>query len=458
MPEPRPGPIAALCAALALTACPARVPSALRLDPPPTPAEAAEAGPVADRDSLIAAVIHGDPLARTPRLPPLTEVPPGGEALVDALTRLGELERLSERAADDAPLLAARAQGTEVPAVLRGYRLGIAEQLLAAWQGDPTRPELLPLATLLTELAPPEEGAAVARHPLLALTGAAPFAGALLAWAERWALWGWVEAPGAPLSAVAAALDQPQFDDLRRTAPAQLIEARAAGRRDTVRGDIAAAALARATSLALEEAAADRDREQGAWADRRAEVAEALGARDPIGTLLATAADAALDDATTPRSAGVFVVASQALRLRGTCARPPCGGPDRVASLAAAAAWDPEVAGWSSTWRAIALKRAVDGYTVGHDTVRFPVALLDLTDALLGTGAAPPPVTLLTRRTEDAEVLRALATAVGGDATTLDDLLVPLGAHLARVAAEARATAPEASRALLDRIAARAVP
>jgi hypothetical protein len=121
-----------------------------------------------------------------------------------------------------------------------------------------------------------------------------------------------------------------------------------------------------------------------------------------------------------------------------------------------AGSWHPDIDPLADIWRAAALKSAVDSMDVGHDTVAFPFALVDLTDALMGTGASPLTMDLTRRRYAEPKVWGWLTASLGSDeATTWEDARRAIGTHLQRVAQEAAAGA--ADDAWLQRVAKRAV-
>src|SRR5690606_31831546 len=151
-----------------------------------------------------------------------------------------------------------------------------------------------------------------------------------------------------PLEPVARRLRSSQYDALRGSALGDLVLARAEGRTGPV--DDGFEDLRRATLLALQKAAADRDREQAAWATvRKASVAE-LGDEDPVGALLARATATLTAAAGDQRAAGGALLALNAGRWHGSCeerqrVRSPaaCRGLDRVDAIGAAGHWAPDV-------------------------------------------------------------------------------------------------------------------
>lgn len=446
--------------ALAL-ACSRQLPTALSLPGAAGEVAAAPAAaPITDAPSALAWVIRGDPLCRRPRLPTPDQLDgiAGTEALADAGETIAGLEGPGRDLIGGLRLQEDQHPGTAVVGMTRGYRLGIADRLLATWQGDLSSPELAQLAPLLTPLAPDPTLDRRMRHPLTFLTtDGQPLPQALRAYGDRWVLEGWLDGPGIPLGPIRDALAATPYDDLRASALGQLVVARADGRSgDPVAG---LADLRQATALALQRAAADRHAEQGAFSDARRAAGEALGTDDPVRFLLQRAAARLTAAGADPRAAGGALVAITALRLQRTCERAPCSGLDRTATLARGEAWSDDLADVARAWRVIALKDAIDSMDVGHDTVVFERALVDLVDALAGTGAPPLRASLLTHRAPEPEVWAVLGAAVGDPTpSTWDDLRVPLGTHLADEARLALAVATDDTRPLLDRILRRAVP
>jgi len=92
--------------------------------------------------------------------------------------------------------------------------------------------------------------------------------------------------------------------------------------------------------------------------------------------------------------------------------------------------------------------------------VLFPRAMVDLTDALIGTGAGPLEAQLLRRRTPDPAVWLALGRSVGTEAVTdWEGARIALGGHLEAQATQARERCDDdALDPLFDRIIRRAVP
>lgn len=433
-----------------LAGCARPLPDHLRLDPPPAaPPPGAIVAPITDRASALAATLGRDPLARRPGRPDPEAVrvhAPAVEAFLDA----------SRGVPSDAPrpaLLALEAAqvGTEAVGLARGSRLGLADAALASTLVDGRAAErrALLLGTALTD---GPDDPANPRGPLDWAGGRAGFAEL----GARWVLAGWLTGPEVPLAPVAAALAGSPFDALRGRPLGRLIGARAEGRRADP--SAARADLARATHLALQQVAADRDAEQGAWADTRRREAAALGVDDPVRALLERAFEGLLADAGDPRSAGLALVAATALRVIDRCPDAPCGGLDRAETLRAAGRWDPAAGEAGAIWEVIFWDRTLATLAAGRDTGLFPTAATDLADLLLGTGA-PVDAVLLRKARPDPTVWLVAARAVGEEgATDWETAHVALGRHLRARAAEAATRASIDDRPLLERISARAVP
>ena len=276
-------------------------------------------------------------------------------------------------------------------------------------------------------------------------------------YADRWVLQGWLVDPSVPVQAVAPLLASPQFDQLSQTPLGRVLQARAAG--DAVDSNEGWTDLTRATTVALQQAAADRDREQAEWADLRATLREELQADDPVAALLGRAFDQLAPGAADPQQAGGALLAFAAARWVGECGQAPCAGLDRVQAMGNAADWAPQVEPLAAIWRVIALKEALDTLEVGRDTALFAGAAADVSDALLGTGAGPIDAAVLTRQRPDASVWLALGRAVGVEVVEWEGVREAIGKHLHRHALDASRRVNDAdSKARLERIARRAIP
>lgn len=411
-----------------------KVPTHLQVQPPTTDAVDRS---VTDARSAVALLARRDPLVRAPTVPdrPSAAALTGDPWLVAWMDGTLALER--QQGDPDAGLEALESQwpGTPVVALTRGQRLRLVETALARSQtlDDATEAQI---AGWLTPLRPDQADTGLPRKPLdwFATPGELP--AAARAWGERWVMVGWLDAPAIPVTALLPALTAPMYDGLRATPTGALLLARAQGASGPV--DAAWADLRRATSLALEQSSADRDSEQRAWSDRKKAVAAELGSDDPIRTLLERSLAALTAAAGDDRAAGGALLAHGALRLRNQCADAPCGGLDRVDQIATAAAWGTEPAELAAIWRVIALKDAVDRMDVGAESVAFPGAMVDLVDALAGTGAGPMAADLLRVRRGEARTWHNLALALGAEGVTdWAGARQALGAHLDREAKDA---------------------
>lgn len=442
---------------LLMGACVRPLPPYLAVDPPTTAQEAPTE--VRSTEDLVALLLGGDPLARAVRLPPGVEAPDASAEPL--LAYLHEVEVL-ERGATDFDVALARAsrgaRGTLAEPFDRGYRLGVVETALATPAGAPEAMETR-IAAWLTPMAPGDPDNRLARRPLDWLTGPGDIREPLRNYAEDWVLRGWLVAPSIPLGPIAHDLEGPQYDGLRGSRAGRLITARAADAHGGAT-DEAIADLERATLLALIRVAADRDREQADWATRLTAEREALGSSDPIEHLLRRAFDRLLEDAGDDRAAGAALLASAALRWDGDCEQTSCVGLDRASDLAHAPVWSADLAWMARAWQVIALKGALDTMEVGHESVLFPKALVDLCDAVLGLGAGPLDGDLLRRRTPDPAIWLALGRAAGEDGIVdWAGARVALG-QILRTAASAPELAemPAEGRDSMDRIFRRAVP
>ncbi len=432
---------------LALAGCP-RAPLPAHLQP--ESAEVVASRPVTSRDDLLAALLRGDPLARSqPRvdLDTAARFDPDLAAWLAAAAGPDAEERARQLGHGEASV-----RGTAAVALGRGRRLARAERLLA----DPTADEQTArqITALLTPLTDPDRGAAqVVRSPLDVFAGQGSARSRALAAADPWVLAGWLDGPGIPLGPVADALDAPMHDRLRLMPLGALIQARA--RNADGPAEAGWADLERATTLALAQAAADRDKEQAAWRERRASVAAELGAEDPVRALLSRARPALTAAAQDDRAAGGAVVAIHAERLAESCAT--CGGLDRVDGLGAAARWHPDAGRLGALWQVVATKQALDHLDVALHRPTFPQALLDLLDALLGVGAGPFPVAVVERGSPGPALWLDLSRGLDLESTDEAEVRAALGAHLRTLAELALSTEDDPERReILTRIARRA--
>ena len=436
---------------LGLLACPRPVPPHLQLDPVE---ERAQQGPVTSLSQALERSLAGDPLARRVELVPMAQLSTLEQAEAMGAWHQAVIAVEQRGAALPGTMRRVEAQwrGTPVVALSRGYRLQVVQRSLAVEdRPSPSTQEMV--LGFLTPLVSPE-GTQLSGSPLGWMSEPTQLKGEVLSRADQWLLAGWLDGPDIPLEPVAAALDAPQYDSLRDTPMGRLVQARVRG--EGTPEDESWERLQRATLLALTQAAADRDREQAAWAELRDAEQQVLGVEgDPVAIHLQAAFEGLLPAATSDREAGGALLAAHALRWNQGPAR--AGLLDRVDGLSSAGRWDPELRTLSLVWRTIALKRALDGMDAGRDTVLYQRARVELVEALVGTGAGCFETPLLARPADERAWL-ALGRAVGAEATT--DWVrarVALGAHLEREATTAlEATDDPEMRALLQRIARRA--
>ncbi|MEZ4323464.1 MAG: hypothetical protein R3F61_38730 [Myxococcota bacterium] len=445
----RPG---ALLGLALLAGCPPKVPEHLRVvTQEDTKAAALE---FENREALVDAIVARDPLVRAPALPDaahaLTLDAPVG-------SWIEEVKALEEGDGDPALIMGQveeRYPESEVVAFSRGYRLRRAENRLGNLTGSGDGALGVDLALLVTPLRQGPESEGLTRSPMRFL-GDDP-GKALHVYGERWVLAGWLASPRLRTSPVTRALDQPQYDGLSESPTGRILANRATSGEPSAAG---LAALERATLLSLTRAAADRDSEQAAWADLKQAAREELGVDGPEEALLELAyTELSAATASDTAAAGAWVSAT-GLRWLDACPDAPCGGFDRTEAFTNATRWGAEIAPLAHAWRVIALKDAIDTMDAGHDTILFPTAIVQLADALLGTGAGPLDMAILRRSRGDATVWLGLARAVGADgATDWGSARTALGAHLEAVAKSAIEANPDNELTpLLERVAKRAV-
>ena len=439
-----------------IAGCAKPVPAHLALSVPDEDHETE--APLVDLASVLAFMIDGDPLSRRPRFPDEEALPDNAEGLeviTGFIAAVRQLEMGRGERVGTLQRLAREHAGTSVQPLARGYALGIAERPLA--QPDPQMDEMVEALSLLTGLPPGSADApAQARHPF-AWLGAEDDTRLVRNYADRWVLTGWLDAPDIPIESVATALTATQFTLLADSPTAKLITARAKGASTPTPG--AFDDLARATLLSLTRAAADTDRELGNWADQKHEIGQGLGTTDPVNFLLDRAFSGLIANAADDKDAAAAMLAIQADRWHETCAWTPCAGTDRISAMTAAGRWNAEVHDLVRIWQVIALKDAVDSMDVGHDTVLFPKALLQLTDALNGLGAGPLDITLLRWNRPDPHAWESLGAAVGREGTSdWDTVSLAVGGFLQNEAnSVAEQTDDAAITSLLRRIAKRAL-
>lgn len=440
-----------------LAACSRKVPEHLRIDPPDQQDPAAAA--IIDVSSALEAMLGSDPLGRAPHLPDwetLNEID-GAEALAAYVERIQAVERGEGQVERALQQLEDEWRASAAVALARGYRLRIAENHLARTQAarEDTDDRIVSLITALS--ATPTDDA-LPRTSLQWLVEDGPFEEPVRTYADRWVAVGWLASPRIPVQVLVPLLEAPQYDVLRATPTGKLLLARAKGA--SANTTDAWADLRRATHLALQAAAADRDSEQADWAEVRRAAADELGAVDPVVALLRRAADQLTAGATEDRAAGGALLALAALRWSHACGSPPCVGVDRIETVQLSEAWHADIRPLASIWRVIALKSSIDSLEVGRDTALFPTAMVGLVDALLGSGGGPLDVRLLRERRPSAATWLAIARAIGTEGVTdWEGTRAALGDHLADEARRAAAlTGPGETAHLLARIARRAVP
>lgn len=405
-----------------LLACPRGVTPTAPVAPP----VAAVPTQPTDPAGISAWMIRGDPLARRPRLP-TGSVDPGTDAFVAVASgtdpRPAEWWTLDRQYA-----------GTVAVPLAAGARLAAVETTLAA--PEDALDFVIPLARgRTTDL----------KRPAIAAIGAA--AESLLPMMERQVLLAWMDGPDVPASAAAALLSRPEWARLAESPAGRLLAAQEAHADATV----ARAALVDATFLALMEATANTDREQDAL---RALLGE--HGRAGIDERLREAEAGLRADASDPEDRGGALLAQAALRWRGACADPPCGGLDRVRAIVAAGRWGPGTAALSASWRAIVWKNADDHLVAAWDHASFSGAASQLVEALLVDDATLDR-SLLRMPTPDARFNLAVSRALGGgDLTSKEDLFRTIERKVAVEADAALKTAPERLREPLSRMAKRA--
>jgi hypothetical protein len=445
---------------VALLACPRPIPDHLRLDPAAASARPTVA--ITDLPSALAVVVGRDPLARSPTLPDANQIDEvvGGAPLAAFVRQIRTLEAGDGDIEKSLQALEDEWRGTVAVPLARGYRLRIAENELVNTATDAEQVQQS-LLGLLTPLSNGPADPTLPRLPLAWLGEGSP-----RAYGERWVLESWLAAPEIPVAVLLDPLSAPQYDPLRESALGKLVSARASNA--SADPAPALADLTRATHLAVVRAAADRDTEQAAWAERKKALETELGDPDPVAKLLERAVDGLTSAAGNPQAAGGALLGLAALRWVGRCEGSggggrkgtACAGLDRVETMSAAGRWDPQIASLAAAWQAVAVKEAVDSLEVGRDTVMFPTAMVELADALIGTDAGPLDAAVLRKARPDAAVWLAVTRAVGGDdATDWEGARVALGQHLSRLAARAASGASDAEvRAALETIGKRAVP
>lgn len=402
----------------------------------PTPTSAPDPEP-ADLPAWRAWVLHGDPLARHPRLPSNGLDPALSDWL--ALARRGEADSSAWwQLEHQSPA------GTAV-AFSRGARLAEAEVNLRS-----------PGALLrwLVPLGEPGPAAFEApRAPLAFLRVEAD--DAVLAILERGVLLGWLDGPAIDVSAPAALLNDPAWARLAATPAGVMVSARIAAPGPNPAAAIHA--LEEAFSLALEEAAADAPAEYEAVKVRRHALGGDTPSADVVADLLTTAFAPLAASAQEDRAAGLALVAHAALRWRNRCPDAPCGGFDRLGELSAGGRFGADAARLAAIWQVVAWKGAVDELWAAWDR---PQALHAM-DRIVELVAADEPraldLTALLRPAPEGAWILPVTRAVGGpEGTSKEALFRALYRRVAEVA-RAAASASPAQAATLGRIEKRAL-
>ncbi len=382
-------------------------------------------------------VLSGDPLARHPRRP---------ANLLDST-----LESWLALAANAEPdpsgwwRVEHTAGGSAAVAYARGARLAGAEVTLGA-PGALLR-WIIPLA---------EPGPATFTQPRTPLAWAGdPSDAVLLAMLERGVLLGWMDGPNIDVTAPAARLRDPVWARLAGTPAGSLVLARGTPIAGAPSPE-ALRALGDATSLALEEAAADAPSEYTAVKARRAALASVNPGSDVVSNLLRGAYDAFAPHAADNAAAGNALVAHAALRWRDRCPDAPCGGFDRLVELRTAARFSPDAARLAAIWRVIAWKSAVDELWAAWGRPQNLRAMDRIVELIAETDPRALDLTALLRPGPDSSWILGITRAAGGiEGTSKEALFRSL---YGRVAAEAKAAAPLAATeaAVLGRIERRA--
>ncbi len=410
-----------MMALLAIACAPKEIPPHLRIDPTDTLGQAPVGTTLED-------LVAHDPLVRRPVPGALGHWEGLGEP-VEAWAALARRENLEPT---DWDALEARLPGTLAIPLARGARLAVLEVKASE--------ELTPqaeasVARWLGHIQANEQSAAAAPGAPLAWLDPKDPLGAAVHIAERQVLLGWLDGPAIPVGPAAMAMQPGVHDRLIDSPAGHLVIERARRASDPTARALGLEELTRATILALESAAADRDAEQRAVAQRMAAASAELGG-EPIAALLARARSDLSSDAADDVSVGLALVAIGAERLVDSCPDRPCGGLDCTLAFARAETWGPEVARWARAWRLVSLKQAVDAFEVAYDRPTFYQVIPSLADALVGNGASTVPLSLLQQRAANPVVLLAVSRAAAGvDATDEEGTQLALRKRLAEVSA-----------------------
>ena len=439
-----------------LGGCGKKVPDHLQIKPPEH--EQLANIPITDLASALKVMVRKDPLARAPKLPDPAVLEPldGAEPVSAYIRQILRLEKGDGQVQRDLQELEEEFPRTAVVALSRGYRLRVVENLIANIEPGQESSESQ-ILELITPLRSSGNEATLPRPPLEWLVGAEPLPTTVRNTSERWVLTAWLHGPNIPVQVIGPQMQTPLYDGLSQTPTGQLVLARV--NRAEGPSDDGLTALRNATRLALTRAAADRDSEQADWSEKKKAAAAELGSDVPVAAYIDLALEPLIAAGGDDTAAGGALVAIGASRWEDSCAIQPCRGLDRVETIRAAEAWG-NIACDAETWQVIALKESLDTMDVGHDTVLFPRAMVDLADALIGTAAGPLEAQLVRRRTPDPAVWLALGRAVGTEAVTdWEGARVALGGHLEAQAKQAQAACDDDELApLFERIIRRAVP
>ena len=362
---------------LLLAGCPAHTPEPVPVPvgPPPQPADA---------DALAGWVLAGDPLARRPRMPAEGTTGAGGEIRAALGYALPGWEAEAE------------APGTIRVPLLRGARLAELELRQELSVAD---------LRLIAPLLPPVNPPPVPARPVLDWLGAPSLEGMLVV-AERQVMLGWLDGPEIDRRAVATLLPDPRFDRLSRSPAGQLILS-VEQASPLAEGQSAAALkqLSATIGLALHEAGADSDLQQTAWKAERTRLQTERGiSGDPVNELFRQTHTALLAAAADPKAVGGALVAQAALRWREACPDTPCGGLDRIRTLAAARRWG--AGPWAAAWEIVAWKDSIDHLEVAWGRASAVYAQDEIVELLvdrleprllLFDAPGPPSVLALTR-------------------------------------------------------------
>ena len=375
---------------------------------------------------VLSQVLHGDPFVRRAR--PLAE---------ETLARFEDARDLARWQQDIAGLessgtinavnlsyLQARYRGRIGAVLTAGYRLQQLEDGIATQaSGDPTV-RLLPWVTPIV----PGNGNGADDDAAWPLASAGtPAVNVLRHLGEREVLRSWLLTE-APLTPVAEALESTLYDSVREQRLARLI--RAAATTDTTDPTPELQYLMVATRLAVQRAAADRDHEQAAYADARADIRTSMGFERPIRDALAKSFDAALPFAGSAEGRWTAVLSDHLLFYERACEDLPCAVPGRTSHLSQLAGRSPTLDPYIALWKVIAMDRALDGMDLGRKTVRYPWAMMELADVLLGTGAGALNTDLLLHEPDSAEGWSAVSTALDAPHTSWEATREQLGVHL----------------------------